>query len=100
MSGALIERHEEAADRALAMTLTAGLIAVAALAAVRLRRERAARIFSATALLASLVSSGLMGQVAHLGGQIRHDEIRSQGPSGTSNQPSQTQEGRQRLDDH
>ena len=77
VSEALIERHEEAADRALAVTLTAGLLAAAALLAVRLRRERTVRILSAIALFASLAATGLMGQAAHLGGQIRHDEIRS-----------------------
>lgn len=77
VSESLIERHEEAAERALAIVLAAGLIAAAALAAVRLGRERAAGILSMIALLAALASSGLMGQVAHLGGQIRHDELRA-----------------------
>jgi hypothetical protein len=74
----LIERHERAADRALAVTLVGGVIAAGGLLAVRLRRERALRILSAIALLTALTSTALMGQVAHLGGQIRHDEIRSQ----------------------
>jgi len=77
----LIERHEEAANRALAVTLAAGLLAAAALCAVRLQREQAIRMLFAAALLCSLASTGLMGQVAHLGGQIRHDEIRSKGVS-------------------
>lgn len=66
------------------MTLAAGSLATAALVAMRLRRERALRILFAAALLSSLASTGLMGQVAHLGGQIRHDEIRSQVTSGES----------------
>lgn len=82
VSEALIERHEEAADRALAVTLATGLVAAAALVAVRLRRAQAARALFAIALLASLASAGLMVQVAHLGGQIRHDEIRSPVASG------------------
>jgi len=82
---ALIENHEEAADRALAVTLAAGLIAAAALVAVRVRRERATRILFAVALVAALASAGMMAQVAHLGGQIRHDEIRPQGAAGASN---------------
>jgi hypothetical protein len=76
VSEAFIERHEEAADRALAVTLAAGVIAGAALVAVRLRREALVRVLFVIALLASLASTGLMAQVAHLGGQIRHDEIR------------------------
>jgi len=79
---ALIERHEEAAGRALAVTIAAGLLAAAALVAVRLQREQAIRTLFAAALVSSLASTGLMGQVAHLGGQIRHDEIRSQAASG------------------
>jgi len=84
VSGALIERHEEAAARALAVTLGAGIVAATALVAVRLRRERAIRGLFALALLSSLAATGLMGQVAHLGGQIRHDEIRPSGAPGVS----------------
>jgi hypothetical protein len=82
VSEALIERHEDAAGRALAVTLLGGVIAAGGLLAVRLQRERALRILSAIAFLAALTSTGLMGQAAHLGGQIRHDEIRSQLGSG------------------
>ncbi len=82
VSEVLIERHEEAADRALALTFIGGVIAASGLIAVRLRREQALRILSALALLAALTSTGLMGQVAHLGGQIRHDEIRPQRAAG------------------
>lgn len=45
--------------------------------AVRLRRESAVRALGAVALLATLASTTLMARAAHLGGQIRHDEIRS-----------------------
>ena len=84
VSDTLIEHHEEAAARALAVTLGAGIIAAAALMAVRSRRERALRILFALALLSSLASTGLMGRVAHLGGQIRHDEIRPPSAPGVS----------------
>jgi hypothetical protein len=84
VSEALIEHHEEAADRALAMTLAAGLVAAAALLAVRVRRERAIRILFAVALVGALASAGMMAQVAHLGGQIRHEEIRPRGAAGPS----------------
>ncbi len=99
VSEALIERHEEAADRALAVTLAAGLLAAAALLAVRLRRDRAIRMLSAIALLSSLASTGLMGQTAHLGGQIRHDEIRSQVASGDPRRLSHAREGRLQRDE-
>ena len=88
VSEVLIERHEDAASVALAVTLAAGLIAAAALSAGRLRHDRAARVLSMIALLASLGASGLMAQVAHLGGQIRHDELRSQTSSGAAERPT------------
>ncbi len=93
VSETLIERHEEAAERALAVTLAAGVVAAGALLAARLRRERAVRTLFTIALLSSLVSSGLMGQVAHLGGQIRHDEIRSPAGPGES-RASRLRDGR------
>jgi hypothetical protein len=77
VSDARIERHEEAAEQALAVTLAAGAIAAAAFLAAHLRYERTLRALFAAALLGSVVSSGLMARAAHLGGQIRHDEIRS-----------------------
>lgn len=78
VSEKLIEQHEEAALRALAVTLVAGVVAAAALFGVRLRRERVVRPLFAVALLSALTATGLMGQAANLGGQIRHDEIRAQ----------------------
>src|SRR5512144_2399191 len=83
---AIIERHEEAAERALATILVAGAVAAAALMAVRLRKERVARGFFVAALIGALASAGLMGQVAHLGGQIRHDELRA--PAGVGGGPA------------
>ncbi len=99
VSEALIERHEAAAQRALTVTLVGGLIAGGGLIAVRGRRERALRVLSGIALLAALTSTGLMGQVAHLGGQIRHDEIRSPGAAAETRGANQTRDGRARSDD-
>ena len=84
ISEALIEHHEDAAAQALAAALAAGLVAAATLLCVRLRQERAVRILFAVALLSSLASTGLMGRVANLGGQIHHDEIRTQEGSGAA----------------
>ncbi len=78
VSEALIEGHEEAAEQALAIVLIAGFVAAAALLAVRLRRDREARVLLAIALVSSLAATGSMARVAHLGGQIRHDELRPQ----------------------
>lgn len=72
----LIERHESAAAQALGVTLAAGLLAAAALLAVRLRREQAIRVLFALTVVGALASTAAMGRAAHVGGQIRHDEIR------------------------
>lgn len=98
VSEKLIERHEDAAARALAVTLAAGALAAAALLSLRLRQERAVRTLFAAALISSLAATGLMGQVANLGGQIRHDEIRL-GAGSSAHQPSGTREARLRVDD-
>ena len=79
VTGALIERHEDAAARGLAVTLASGAIAVAALIAVRLQREHVAQALFRVALVAALGSTALMAQAAHLGGQIRHEELRPAG---------------------
>jgi uncharacterized membrane protein len=80
----LIERHEDAAAQALAVTLAAGAVAAAALLAVRLRREQAVRVLYALTVVGALASTAAMGRAAHLGGQIRHDEIRPPVAGGAS----------------
>jgi hypothetical protein len=96
---ALIERHEDAAAWALAVTLAAGVVAAAGFLAIRLRQESAVRTLFAVALLSSLVATGLMGQVANLGGQIRHDEIRSQSAADALQHSSDKPEARLQDDD-
>ncbi len=99
VSETLIERHEQAAARALALTLVAGGIGAAALAGVRWRRERAVQALFVIALLLSVGATGLMGQTAHLGGQIRHDEIRSPGGSSHAGGISEARRGHRSGDD-
>jgi len=76
VSEAIVERHEDAAGDALALVLLGGTVAAGSLLASRLGRERAARALFAGALALALVDSVVLGWVAHLGGEIRHDEIR------------------------
>lgn len=76
VSEAVIERHEEAAEVALVLLLAGAASAASALLATRLRRSSAARALFFVALLLSLANTVALGWVAHLGGQIRHDEIR------------------------
>lgn len=74
-SDALAERHEDAALVATIVTGTIGALALASLFAFR--RRPLPRWLTTLALLCALGSTGLMGYVANLGGQIRHTEIRS-----------------------
>ena len=74
VSDALIEKHEEVAKLAMISISVAGLLALAAL--VLFRRQGTVRVFKVSVLLLAIASGGLMAQTAHLGGQIRHTEIR------------------------
>ena len=74
VSEAAIERHEEVAKLAMVSISAAGLVALTALFSFRL--QVASRVFKMVVLLLAITSAGLMAQTAHLGGQIRHTEIR------------------------
>lgn len=71
----IIERHEEVAKLAMISVVVAGLAALTGL--VLSQRSSVAKITKAVVLLFAISSTGLMAQTAHLGGQIRHTEIRS-----------------------
>ncbi len=81
ISKSFIESHQ---DAALISALVIGLLGVIALFGLwRSRREQELpRWVLLSVLLLALVGSGLMGWTAHLGGEIRHTEIRS-GPFGS-----------------
>ena len=74
VSDAVVEKHEEVAKMAMISIAIAGLVALAAL--FSLRRQAASRVFKIVVLMLAITSGGLMAQTAHLGGQIRHTEIR------------------------
>ena len=74
VSDAVVEKHEEVAKMAMISITIAGLVALAAL--FSFRRQPASRVFKIVVLLLAITSGGLMAQTAHLGGQIRHTEIR------------------------
>jgi uncharacterized membrane protein len=75
ISEAVIERHEEAAKLAMISIAAAGLLAFAGL--FTFKWQIAARVFKTVVLILAITSGGLMVQTAHLGGQIRHTEIRN-----------------------
>jgi hypothetical protein len=75
VSEPIIERHEDVAKLAMISVVVAGLAALTGL--VLFQRSSVAKIIKAVVLLFAISSTGLMAQTAHLGGQIRHTEIRS-----------------------
>jgi len=75
VSESVIGRHEEVAKLAMISIAAAGLMALAAL--FSFRWQIAARVFKVVVVLLAITSGGLLAQTAHLGGQIRHTEIRS-----------------------
>ena len=71
----LIGQHEEFAGIAL---ITIAVSAVIALAGILFkRRDQLMRVIKLTTLFFALASAAAMARTAHLGGQIRHSEIRS-----------------------
>jgi uncharacterized membrane protein len=74
VSEAIIERHEEVAKLAMISIIAGGLLALIAL--FSFKWQVASRLFKMVVLLLAITSGGLMAQTAHLGGQIRHTEIR------------------------
>jgi hypothetical protein len=69
-----IEQHEDVARSASIGLAILGLIGLAGL--VRYRNAPIPAPFAATVLAAAVVLGGALAWTAHLGGQIRHDEMR------------------------
>jgi ABC-type thiamin/hydroxymethylpyrimidine transport system permease subunit len=87
----IIEQHEDLAKLALGLILGLGGASVASL--LWQWRQKALSPLIVTALLAfSLLNDGILAQTAHLGGQIRHSEIRGEVPSSTHHQAPFAQE--------
>lgn len=83
VSESLIEKHENFATIALAAIMATALIALVGL--LRSTFGVLAQPIRLLALLLALTSSVLLAQTAHLGGQIRHTEIRSSAFRSNSN---------------
>lgn len=75
VSESLIEEHESIAKYGLFAILAAAVLALIALPGFRADKYKKGIVVAV--LLVSIVSTGLMIQTAHLGGQIRHSEIRT-----------------------
>lgn len=89
VSERVIEPHEAAARAALIGIAVLGVVGLVGL--LRWRRSRLSMRFAGTLLVASVALSGWLAWTAHLGGQIRHPELRP-GVQATSNQAEQANE--------
>jgi uncharacterized membrane protein len=75
VSEGIVEQHEDMAKLALVIIGASGLIALIGLLVYQhVRLVRVIKVFSLVIAIAAAVA---MAQTAHLGGQIRHSEIRS-----------------------
>ncbi len=72
----LIHEHEEAAEVAFVVTLIAGIAAAGTLALRKFKKEALEIKASIAVALVSLVAFGLMARASHLGGLVRHSELR------------------------
>jgi uncharacterized membrane protein len=75
VSEAIIEKHEDFAKATLVLVSASGLLALIGLGAYAFGKF--VSVVKVLTLLLAFVSAGAMVQTAHLGGQIRHSEIRS-----------------------
>lgn len=69
-----IHPHEEAGEAALIAAIVAGVLALGVLFLSR-SKERVLRLGAVIVFLATVVTFGLAGYAANLGGKIRHTEI-------------------------
>lgn len=93
-----IETHEDSAMAALISAIITGIVAVAALA-FSWTGKKAATMISAVAILSGVVTAGLMGRTANLGGEIRHSEIRAS-QAGTTQTTEKRENKKEDDDDH
>jgi len=75
VSEGMIEEHEEMAKIGLIIIIITGVVALVAF--VLKKKQSLLKPALILCVILSFVSFGVMAQTAHLGGQIRHSEIRS-----------------------
>jgi len=92
ISESLIERHEEMARIGLIVVFIAG---IAALGTLMIKKKPLLRPSLILCAFLSLASFGVLAQTAHLGGQIRHFEIRHGFLSSTENKNGEKNEERE-----
>lgn len=83
VSESVIEEHEELAKIAFGLAIAAALFSLAGL--LLYGKGNAYRWIKPLVLLLALTTSGVMAATAHLGGQVRHTEIRPGDTTQTNN---------------
>jgi hypothetical protein len=98
VSESIISKHEEIAKWAMISVVAAG--GAALFAFFSFKWMAIAKVSKVLVLILSLTTGGLMAQTAHLGGQIRHSEIRNGGTVQNGNENAATQDtGEKNSDD-
>ncbi|MBI4482961.1 MAG: hypothetical protein HY652_08740 [Acidobacteria bacterium] len=91
-----IEQHEESALASLVAVEILGVIALGGLFLFR-GSNGIPNWFVTASLILSVAVGGLMVRTAHLGGQIRHTEIRAEFKSSGSDEATEVQKGSERT---
>jgi len=91
VSESIIEEHEDLAKTALIVIIVTGLLALAGM----FFTKRFAKGIKITVLVLAIGSAAVLAQTAHLGGQIRHSEIRPDFVSVTNTDRSDDHENMQ-----
>jgi uncharacterized membrane protein len=89
VSGSAIERHEGLANTSLWIIIATAILALAGL--FGFANKSVFRMIKLFVLFFALLSSAFMGFTAHLGGQIRHTEIRTAIAAGIVNNEAGTE---------
>jgi uncharacterized membrane protein len=104
VSESVIEEHEEMAKIGLIIIIVSGITALVSL--VLKKKESVFKPLLMICALLSFTTFGVMAQVAHLGGQIRHSELRAgevvlsnEEPNSANDQKEKSQEKEKEDDD-
>lgn len=76
VSEPIIERHEEMGKNAFTTALLAALLS--AMGLLFFNHKSFSRLLRPLILVVALIAAGVMTYTAHLGGQVRHTELRNQ----------------------
>ena len=95
----LIHEHEDAAEAANATIIFCGVLSILYFALTKMKKSHTDKIYLVL-ILGNLIAAGLVANAAHLGGQIRHDELRAtEGNSPVGSVKNETNESEEKDKD-